>query len=99
MVRILMPPQAAFQTSHGLLSQLSKHLKGYSLANGDSLLPLGDCVVIAAACAVLARKGAFAVLRYDRLLKKYLRVIIERTMDDGSEETGGTREVPHRSGQ
>lgn len=77
LVRVLMPPQAAFQQTHSLLTQLAQHLKGYSFKNGDSLLPLGDCVIIAAAVSILARQGPFAVLRYDRIVKRYCRVVIE----------------------
>ena len=88
-VRIMMPPQAAFQQTHNLLGQLHKQLLGYDFNNGDSLLPLGDCVIIAAAVAILARRGPFAILRYDRLIKKYARIVIhnsERKPDSGSEK-------------
>lgn len=89
-VRILMPPQAAFQQTHSLNAQLLRHLRGYNFENGDTLLPLGDCVIIAAAVAILARNGPFAILRYDRIVKRYTRIIIEsleRTQTDGPEET------------
>lgn len=94
LVRIMMPPAASFQSTHNLLGQLDKSLKSYNLNNGDSLLLLGDCIIIAAACAVLARRGPFAVLRYDRIIKKYARIVIqnsERKRDDGPEEIGETR--------
>jgi|SRR5687768_10721631 len=73
---IMMPPRASFFATADLLKQLGEHLKGYDYEAGDSLVVLGDPVVIAAACALLGSKGSFTVLRWDKNLGRYTPVRI-----------------------
>lgn len=68
---IMMPPRASFFATADLLKQLNEHLKNYDYEAGDSLIVLGDPVVIAAACALLGSKGSFTILRWDRNLGRY----------------------------
>lgn len=75
-VFILYPPQTSFVETGLLTEQLESSLAPYDDAQGDCLLPLGDPVVYACAIAVLARRGAFSILRYDKFLKAYVAVRI-----------------------
>jgi len=68
---VLMPPRASFLTTHELLQQLRAQLATYSIQNGDCLLALGDPIISASAIAILAVKGAFTVLRWDKNLGRY----------------------------
>lgn len=72
-VEMLFPAQAPFQSSVPLLKQLRLLLAHYDLAKGDCLLPLGDVVICAAAAAVLAERGPFAVLKWDRNMGRYVK--------------------------
>lgn len=73
---IMMPPRATFFATADLLKQLGDHLKDYDYDAGDSIVVLGDPVVIAAACALLGSKGSFTVLRWDKNLGRYTPVRI-----------------------
>lgn len=68
---IMMPPRATFFATADLIKQLREQLKDYDYEGGDALIAMGDPVVIAAACAVLAIKGSFTVLRWDKNLGRY----------------------------
>ncbi len=72
----MFPPRASFLQSELLLKRLSVALKDYDASAGDCLLPLGNCVLIAAAITILARKGAYNILTYDRMIRKYSLVRI-----------------------
>lgn len=74
---VMMPAQAAFQSTTELTKQLSSHLRGYDYAAGDCVLLLGDTTLVAATAALLGRQQAkFTVLRWDRNLGRYTRVVI-----------------------
>lgn len=75
-VVVLYPPQTSFVETRLLLDQLDTALRGYDADAGDCLLPLGDPVVFACAIAVLARRGPFQLLRYDKFAKGYVSVWI-----------------------
>lgn len=76
-VVVMMPPQAAFQATSELTRQISERLSGYEYADGDSVLLLGDTIIIAASVAVLAKHhGKFTVLKWDRNLGRYIRSVI-----------------------
>lgn len=74
-VKILLPPRAPFTTSAQLVPQLGE-LDRYSFRKGDHLLLLGDPVITATVVAMVARKGAFRVLRWDRNIGQYVSVVI-----------------------
>lgn len=76
-LEVMMPPSSAFFATAELVRQLSVKLFPYSYEDGDSCLLLGDTTIIAATVAVLTkRNGKFAVLRWDRNLGRYTRVVI-----------------------
>jgi hypothetical protein len=75
-VVILFPPQTSFVETSLLLDQLDTALSAYDGDDGDCLLPLGDPVVFAAAIAVLAKRGPFQILRYDKFQKAYVAIWI-----------------------
>lgn len=78
MIKIMFPPQTAFIDDTALLlSGLRADLRHYNFDNGDCLLPLGDPVVCAAAAAVLAARGRFRVLRWDKQLRRYIAATID----------------------
>lgn len=77
-IKIMFPPQTAFIDDTALLlSGLREDLRHYNYQNGDCLLPLGDPVVCAAAAAVLAARGRFRVLRWDKQLRRYIAATID----------------------
>jgi hypothetical protein len=77
-IRVLMPAQAHFQPTESMLGQLRPQLADFSHANGDSLLLLGDSAIIAATVACVAlHHDRFAVLRWDRILGRYVRIEVE----------------------
>lgn len=75
-VIVLMPPQAAFTNTDGLMDQLDLKLAKYDYKNGDTLLTAKDPVIAACAVAILARRGPFTVLRWDKIKRAYLAVRI-----------------------
>lgn len=77
-LRIMMPPQAHYQPTEGILRTLRPVLDEYSYGSGDSLLLLGDVAIIAATVAYCTLwHGKFCVLRWDRTLGRYIRVEID----------------------
>lgn len=73
----MMPPQAHFQPPTDIVQKLSASLKDYDHEAGDAVLLLGDTILIAATCAILARRHRqVAVLRWDRQLGRYTRVTV-----------------------
>lgn len=78
---VMMPPRAAFQTSPSLVEQLKRHLSGYDFEAGDSIVPIGDPVIIGAACAILGRNRPLdrriRVLRWDRNIGRYVPVEVK----------------------
>lgn len=79
-IKIMFPPQTAFiDDTSALLDGLRRDLQHYNFLNGDCLLPLGDPVVCAAAAAVLAARGTFRVLRWDKQLRQYIAATIDLT--------------------
>lgn len=73
---VMMPPRAAFIDSTELMKQLRVHLDRYSLPDRDCLLPIGDPVIMAAACAILGERGGFNVLKWDKNMGRYLSILI-----------------------
>jgi hypothetical protein len=80
-VRILFPAQTSFVETTLLLDQLDTALSAYDADAGDCLLPLGDPVVFACAIALLARRGPFRILRYDKFHKAYVAIWIGAPTD------------------
>lgn len=74
-VQILVPPRAPFTHASQLVPQLGA-LANYNFTAGDCLLLLGDPVVIATIVALVALKGEFRVLRWDRNMGRYVPIII-----------------------
>lgn len=75
---IMMPPTAAFFATADLVDQLKNHLEKYDYDNGDVLVALGDPAVIGTACALLGKmRDRFSMLRWDRQLGRYLKVVIK----------------------
>lgn len=74
---VMMPPSSAFYNTAELVRQLAVRLAPYDYVAGDSCLLLGDTSIVAATVAVLAKRHSkFAVLRWDRNLGRYTRVVI-----------------------
>ena len=70
---VMMPPRAAFYATDDLVRQLREHLKDYDFERGDSIVPLGDPAIMAAAFALLgSMKGKFIVLKWDRQIGRYV---------------------------
>lgn len=74
---VMMPPRASFFATADLVRQMSEHLKDYDCDAGDCIIAMGDPVVMATAFAILGRKGAFTVLRWDRNLGRYTTVKVK----------------------
>jgi len=73
----MMPPQAAFHATAELVRQLDEKLQDYDYEEGDTVLLLGDTTLVAATAAILGKRRAkFTVLRWDRNLGRYTRVVI-----------------------
>jgi hypothetical protein len=75
-VVVLMPSQAMFLDTLNLMSQLRMKLHTYNHRRGDCLLTLGDPVINAVAITVLAAKGPFCILRWNKHLREYAQVHI-----------------------
>ncbi len=76
-VVVMMPAQASFFATNDLMNQIANHLDSYDFDEGDALVALGDPAVIGAACAYLGKKRAkFTMLRWDKQLGRYLRVVL-----------------------
>ena len=74
---VMQPPQAHYQPTADLTHSLSMKLFDYDFEEGDSVLLLGDTSIIAITCVLLARRNKrMCVLRWDRNLGRYTRVII-----------------------
>ncbi|HET8689561.1 MAG TPA: hypothetical protein VFM18_23370 [Methanosarcina sp.] len=72
-VIVMMPPRAPFYATDDLVRQLREHLKDYNFERGDSIVPLGDPAIMAAAFALLgSMKGKFTVLKWDRQIGRYV---------------------------
>lgn len=68
---VMMPPRASFYATTDLVRQLEECLKNYDYEAGDCIVTMGDPVVMAAACAILGKRGPFTILRWDRNLGRY----------------------------
>lgn len=71
---VMMPPRASYVETDYLIKRLLYALKDYDFEKGDSLLPLGDPALIASAVYVLAAKGPFNLLRFDKKIGKYTKI-------------------------
>jgi len=76
-VTVMMPPRASFFATADLVKQLSDQLSDYDCEAGDCIIAMGDPVVMATAFAILGRKGAFTVLRWDRNMGRYAPVRVK----------------------
>lgn len=74
-LKILMPPQAAFVHTDALVRQLRGLLANFD-PGADYLLTAGDPIITAAAIAILAQRGPFAVLRWDKNVGRYHPALI-----------------------
>lgn len=76
-VRVIMPAKANFYASADLVRQLREGLRDYNFERGDTIVPLGDPSIVMTAGAVLAEmRTRFRVLKWDRLVSRYLPVEI-----------------------
>jgi len=75
-IKVMFPPRVSFFNTLELSKQLHEILKDYNYEAGDCLLPLGDPILIASACAMLGKHGRFYVLRWDKNLGRYTRSTI-----------------------
>lgn len=72
----LVPPGLNAPTMDGVVDQLRRKLATFS--DGDALLPLGDPILMATACAILgARQQTFRVLKWDRPSRRYYAFSID----------------------
>lgn len=75
--RVLIAGQASFFATADLVRQLRLGLRDYNFARGDSIIALGDPAIIAATAAIVAeRNKQFAILRWDNVVKRYIKVTI-----------------------
>lgn len=76
-VVVMLPPQASLYATGDLVKQLSSYLNDYNYQDGDALVAIGDPNIVAVASAILGKKyGRFALLKWDRMLGRYLRAEI-----------------------
>lgn len=76
-IRIMLPAEAPFFATADLISSLRSHLHDYSYEDGDSIMAIGDPVILCAVAAILgARGGKFYVLKWDRKMKRYFKMKI-----------------------
>lgn len=77
-IRIMMPATANFFATNDLTLQLNEGLKDYDFDRGDSIVALGDPVIIAVVGALLARiSPSFYVLRWDKNLARYVKIKVQ----------------------
>jgi hypothetical protein len=76
-IKTLLPSSINFFATADLIRQLKESLKDYSFARGDSIIALGDPVIIAACCAIIARNNSrFYLCKWDRVITRYLKIEI-----------------------
>lgn len=76
-IEVMMPANSAFYASADLVRELREKLKAYSFERGDSILALGDPAILAVAGSVLAQwTNRYRILKWDRIVKRYLMVEI-----------------------
>ena len=75
-IEILSPSQAGYTHVPETLDRYDDMLCSYSEELGDTLLPLGDPVLIAIATGILARRGCFSVLKWDKNAGRYFKTKI-----------------------
>lgn len=74
---VMMPPRASFHATTDLVKQLRVHLLEYDFDAGDSLVALGDPSIIAVAAGLLGQMhGKFSLLKWDRMLGRYVKTKI-----------------------
>lgn len=70
---VMMPSFSAFHASADLVKQLEEKLKDYDYEAGDTIMALGDPAIIAVAFAILGKtRSKFTILKWDRIVKRYL---------------------------
>ena len=75
-IEILSPSQAGYTHVPETLDRYADMLCSYSEELGDTLLPLGDPVLVALATGILARRGCFSVLKWDKNVGRYFKTKI-----------------------
>ena len=74
---VMMPARASFHATTDLVKQLRNHLVRYDYDAGDVLGALGDSSIIAIASGLLGQlHGKFSVLKWDRMLGRYVKTKI-----------------------
>lgn len=77
-IKVMFPPRAAYIDSQELVSGLSAYLLKYDFELGDSIITLGDPLIIGATCAYLGRAvGKFTLLKWDRNTGRYLPTTVD----------------------
>jgi hypothetical protein len=72
-VIIMLPPTANFFATSDLIKTLREHLQYYDYEAGDSLLALGDPIIMTAAGALLGKMyGNFILLKWDKKIMRYV---------------------------
>jgi len=85
-IRVLLPPDTSFFATADLIAQMRVALRDYDFKRGDALVALGDPAIILVVGAVLAeRYPAFALLRWDRHILRYVRVVVNLREEKGND--------------
>lgn len=76
---VLLPPNAPFHSSAGVLEAIGQQLKDYDYEAGDSIIALGDPFLIAVSCGMLGKLGNFSLLKWERNSNQYIkyRVVLD----------------------
>lgn len=76
-VRTLFPPNGGYADPRELQKDAARLLADFNPARGDALILMGDPIIQAACVAHVSRTHAsFTVLRYDRMLRRYMRATL-----------------------
>ena len=75
-IEILSPSQVGYTQVPETMDRYDDMLCSYSEEFGDTLLPFGDPVLVALATGILARRGCFSVLKWDKNAGRYFKTKI-----------------------
>lgn len=74
---VLLPYNASFYATAGLVDQLKQELKSYDFDAGDSIVALGDPSIMAVTFGLLGRlHGKFWLLKWDKQMGRYSKTKI-----------------------
>ena len=76
-IEILAPSQVGFSHIPSTIEKFEDLLCSYDEEQGDCLLPLGDSVLVAIATGILAWRGVFSVLKWDKNVGRYFKTKID----------------------